>query len=159
MKTRVFLTIALVVVIALISNPTAVYACGNSKNAGVEKIKVGTVPTEKSRANLSAATGENDEAVSEDQATLVTFAVKGMTCNGCEGQVRTALLNQTGVTEVVEISHKADRAVVRYDSDKVKVEELASVVEDAGFTAEVIPAVSTAGNIEKKSGKEKTEEM
>lgn len=61
----------------------------------------------------------------------VAFAVRGMTCEGCENSVRTAVGNLPGVTGV-SASHSAQQIDVDFvgdpDDDAVR-----RAVEDAGF--------------------------
>ncbi len=47
--------------------------------------------------------------VSSPDETLVTYTVKGMTCEGCEGHIREELGKLPNVTQVVA-SHKAEKA-------------------------------------------------
>ena len=65
-----------------------------------------------------------------------TLAVKGMTCSTCPLTVKLALGKQPGVSEV-SVDYKAQSASVKFDPEKVKAEQLAAVVTEAGFPATV----------------------
>ncbi|UCD95198.1 MAG: heavy-metal-associated domain-containing protein [Candidatus Zixiibacteriota bacterium] len=99
-------------------------------------------------------------ASQEDNVAMVTLAVKGMTCGGCEGQVRQALSAQKGVAEVVQVCHKSDVAVLKYDPNVVGPSEMVSVVNKAGYEAEIKPAVNEmSGEEMKKVSEKKSVEM
>jgi len=119
----------MVAVLGLTFIPVPTFACGGEKNMGTNMGKV-TTTTASSVAKIDANT------------SLVTFTVNGMTCGSCEDKVREALKSQTGVKEVVEVSHKNGTAVVKYDPAEADPAKLASVVTKTGFKAEVTQAVS-----------------
>jgi len=79
----------------------------------------------------------------ENFAQFATFTVKGMTCGGCENDVKTALINQKGITEVVKVCHKSDEAIVKYDPEMIKATTIASTIKEVGYETEFIPAVAT----------------
>ena len=62
----------------------------------------------------------------------VDLSVKGMTCNACVARLETALNRQSGV-ESASVSLPIERAVVRFESNRVGVEDIAGVVRRAGF--------------------------
>ncbi len=97
---------------------------------------------------VKTAEGEKVEeadkaAKADDGLTLVKFNVKGMTCGGCEAHVSKTLKACDGVTEVVEVSHKDNLAVVIYDPNKIETDKLVSSITKLGYEAEVQPAVAT----------------
>jgi cation transport ATPase len=64
--------------------------------------------------------------------SAITLDIGGMHCESCVGRVETALLRLSGVTEAtVDIAeHKAN---VRYNSAKVKIDDLKTSVEAEGY--------------------------
>ncbi|MBL8767215.1 MAG: heavy-metal-associated domain-containing protein [Planctomycetes bacterium] len=70
-------------------------------------------------------------------AEVVTLAIEGMTCGGCEGTVRGLLEAAAGVVRVDAVNHETKRAtlVVKKGTDKAA---LCAVVKD-GYTATVAP--------------------
>jgi copper chaperone CopZ len=155
MKRAFIFSIAVVMGFALILSANTSFACGADKSG----VKMGSAGTPKATmagmVDKSKDTMGKDVAEKAHKAALVTFNVKGMTCAGCENQVKTALKNHKGVTEVVKVSHESDKAVVKYDPTKVEAAKLASVVTKIGFEAEVMPA---AAESVKESVKNKVEE-
>ena len=74
---------------------------------------------------------------------LTSMSISGMTCGGCENNVKAAFMKVDGVNEVLEVCHKAGFAVVCTDSKKASNEVLMNAVSAKGFNAEIIPAVAT----------------
>ena len=65
-------------------------------------------------------------------ATTVTYTVDGMHCGGGANKVTAALLKIPGVyTADVDLDKK--KAVVAYDSKKVKPEQIKEAIKSAGF--------------------------
>lgn len=62
----------------------------------------------------------------------VNFVVTGMTCDGCSKKVSTELAKIEGV-EVKGVCFKSGHAVVKYDAEKVKREDVVAAIEKAGF--------------------------
>jgi copper chaperone len=60
-----------------------------------------------------------------------TIAVTGMSCNGCEQNVETALRNLDGVNRV-EADHDADTVDVVLE-DEVSDDEVNAAIEQAGY--------------------------
>lgn len=71
-----------------------------------------------------------------DKTTKTTFSIEGMTCKKCVSKIKSALKEIEGVKKV-KISLKDKQATVKYDKDKVTIEELIKAVEKAGFKAEL----------------------
>ena len=59
------------------------------------------------------------------------LAVEGMACDGCEENVKAALSDVAGVTNV-DVDHTTDSASVEGDPD---VDSLIEAVENAGYLA------------------------
>lgn len=91
---------------------------------------VGLVACSKSEPTTPPAAAE----VPAD-AEVVTLAIEGMTCGGCEGTVRGQLEAATGVVRVDAVDHETKRAtlVVKKGTDRAA---LCAAVKD-GYTASV----------------------
>ncbi|MDP2822163.1 MAG: copper ion binding protein [Sulfuritalea sp.] len=63
-----------------------------------------------------------------------TIKVGGMSCGGCVKSVTGVLTALDGVAKA-EVSLEQAQAVVEFDAAKVTREQLAQVIEDAGFDA------------------------
>ena len=161
-------------VIALMRSAETATACGGASkgtkmgDAGKAKATTATGTTEGKAETADAyiagkmcsADKMMKSASRTDDVVMTTMAVKGMTGGGCEGQVRQALSTQKGVDEVVQVCHKSDVAVVKYDPNVTGPSELVSVVNKAGYKAEIKPAADEMfGDEMKKVSKEKSIEM
>lgn len=65
----------------------------------------------------------------------VTFAVKGMTCNGCVEKVTKTLNNAKGVVSS-KVSLENETAVVEFDKTKISVEEIEKSFKDSPYKVE-----------------------
>lgn len=65
-----------------------------------------------------------------------TLDIKGMTCSTCPLTVKVALKKQPGVSEV-SVDYKAQSALVKFNPEKIKAEQLAGAVTEAGFPTTV----------------------
>lgn len=91
---------------------------------------------------------ETGNANKEDGLMLATFSVKGMTCGGCETGVTKKLTSQDGVSEVIEVSHKSNKAIFKFDPQKVDAEKLVKAVSNMGYKAEILSV--TEESLDKK---------
>jgi len=94
---------------------------------------------------LKACQIKHAESCGEAAAThhLTAMSIKGMTCGGCETSVKTALMAVEGVTNVIDVCHKAGFAVVCVKNDaKFNNESMIKAVSAKGFESDIIPAVS-----------------
>ena len=66
--------------------------------------------------------------------TTSTFAVGGMTCNGCVRSVQNAIRQAPGVSNV-DVSLGDKRATVEYDPAACSPAQIVAVIEGAGFEA------------------------
>lgn len=110
---NVFFTRILVIIFIV----TAIWSCGG--NSG------------------SHETSEDaSEQVSFDPANLETIEIEvhGMTCNGCERTVQTAVGQLAGVKEV-KASHTDSTATVTFDKTKTSFAEMKSAINDKGYNA------------------------
>ncbi len=76
------------------------------------------------------------EQVSFDPANLETIEIEvhGMTCNGCERTVQTAVGQLAGVKEV-KASHTDSTALVTFDKTKTSFAEMKSAINGKGYNA------------------------
>lgn len=74
--------------------------------------------------------------VSADWASAdkLVLNIKGMTCGGCEGKVKSALIKCAGVADA-QVSRKDGKAVVNVKDGKADVKELIKAIEDLGLSA------------------------
>ena len=72
------------------------------------------------------------ELISED-LTEIVFQVEGMTCTGCESLIQRRLGELKGVAGVVA-NHLEKTTMVKFDPAHVSPDEIARVIEDAGYT-------------------------
>lgn len=61
-----------------------------------------------------------------------TITVTGMSCDGCEANVESAL-NELGL-DVIDVDHTADEARIEGDADPTAIR---SAIEDAGYEASI----------------------
>lgn len=62
----------------------------------------------------------------------VEFEVVGMHCTGCSTRLEKVLNNLDGVN-FAKVDFEDKRAVVEYDSDKIRMVEIKEAILDAGF--------------------------
>ena len=69
---------------------------------------------------------------SKEKGEEVTLGIEGMSCQHCVGKVEKGLREMDGVLSAdVDLAKK--QAKVRFNPDKVKVDDLAKIVSDVGF--------------------------
>ncbi|MHA1166860.1 MAG: copper ion binding protein, partial [Candidatus Hodarchaeales archaeon] len=71
----------------------------------------------------------------------VTFSIGGMTCANCVSTIEKALTNTAGVTEA-SVNLTTERATVKFNPDKVTVDNLVKAVEKSGYRAVVYDSQS-----------------
>ncbi|WP_025322428.1 heavy-metal-associated domain-containing protein [Deferrisoma camini] len=81
-----------------------------------------------------AFAGFPDEAPAAAATDRVLFAVEGLSCGSCEGQVVKALQAQPGV-RAVGVDLRAGRVVVEYEPAVVDAKRLADAVTRIGYPA------------------------
>ena len=86
-------------------------------------------------ASLAAALLASGPLYAGEQT--VKLMVKGMTCVSCPYQVHAALKEVDGVIKA-DVSLETRLAVVTYDDNKTKVEDLTEATAFAGFPSEVV---------------------
>ncbi|KJZ77516.1 hypothetical protein HIM_03240 [Hirsutella minnesotensis 3608] len=95
-----------------------------------------------------AANHQFDHAESDRKnpaLVTTTVAVEGMTCGACTSAVEGGFKDVPGVKHF-SISLLSERAVIEHDPDLLTPEQIAEIIEDRGFGAEIIDtAKSSAG--------------
>jgi Copper chaperone len=64
----------------------------------------------------------------------VTLNIKGMTCAGCEGKVKSALSACKGVSDV-KVNYKDGKAELHLEDGKASVDDLIKALKHVGFKA------------------------
>jgi copper chaperone len=94
-------------------------------------------------AKLGISAEECADLCKSGSLTMVNMSVKGMTCGGCESDVKTALQAVPGVVNVSKVCYKSGSASVYLDTRKGKSDAVVSAVTNKGYQVEIIPAVAT----------------
>jgi copper chaperone CopZ len=147
MKRMLSLTLALVALVAFVTAPAVSVAgsCG-SKSSDLHQMSAKGQCTPEHAAACAAKLGispeECQKLCASGEYTHVNMSIKGMTCTGCENTITTCLQALPGVVKVGVVSYKDGTAFVLVDPKKVTNEDLVTAINDKGYKAEVIPAVS-----------------
>ena len=70
--------------------------------------------------------------VSDSNINKVEYAIKGMSCSGCEVHIESAVNKLDGIIEV-KASHEKGNTIVTYDKTKVTSKEIKDVVKKTGY--------------------------
>ena len=150
MKKNLILTVVVVFAFMAMTNfALAGPGCGGDKTkastTGCAKtcaVPCGTKVDDKANTDgsLINATANCDY---KGKCETASFNISGMTCGGCESSITTALMKQEGVIKVVSIDHKSGQATVCFDPTKVESANLAKLVTQKGYKAEVMAALAT----------------
>jgi copper chaperone CopZ len=142
--------IAALAILAVVSMPAyAGPGCGKGDKPACSAIGFKAACGDADKGVCMTKYGMTEEDCKEVCTTLAgncdfaEISIKGMTCNGCETILTTALEKVPGVAKVVMISYKDGKAVVAVDRKKAKDDFLVKAVADNGYKAEIIPAVAT----------------
>ena len=73
-----------------------------------------------------------ENKVSFDKFSTLTLTISGMHCQSCVGRVETALLRLAGVAEAT-VDLAEQKANIRYNSAKVRIDDLRASVEAEGY--------------------------
>lgn len=168
MRKAIFFGFAVILGLILVGTQTNVMACGGDKSGA----KMGSTSDVKATMAGAKTVGDTQCAAKTDEVKMTAkdadnmeypvkfataeFSIKGMTCAGCENQVKTALMNHEGVNDVAEVSHVSEHAVVKYDPAKVNPTELASTITKLGYKSEYMQAST---EMVKESAKQAVEEV
>jgi Cu+-exporting ATPase len=105
-----------------------------SVNLATETARVEYEPDRTSPDELAEAVRAAGYDVRTPEARL-TLAVSGMSCQACVQKITKSLRGLEGVSQA-NVSLSSDSATVRYDPDRVTLDDLITAVEDAGYGAE-----------------------
>lgn len=64
---------------------------------------------------------------------MIIMKIKDMHCDGCAGNIKTALESLDGVTEV-SVSFEDKKATVKFNDEKISQEKLKKVIAETGYT-------------------------
>lgn len=120
---RTLLGLGTLAVLALIVSP---WLIAPSPSAATQRARAAT-ETEQSMASGASSTPASFQQVVLD--------VEGMTCAACPKTVKTALEGVDGVYSA-ETTYKPPEAVVRFDPEKVSVEDLTTATKNAGYPSQ-----------------------
>ena len=98
-------------------------------------------------AKLGISVEECEDLCKSGSLTMVNMSVKGMTCGGCESDVKTALKAVPGVVNVSKVCYKSGSASVYLDTRKGKSDAVVSAVANKGYQVDIIPAVATTTTV------------
>ncbi|KAI6783124.1 heavy metal translocating P-type ATPase [Emericellopsis cladophorae] len=93
--------------------------------------------------NPLAPTNDKGPAEPVDDIATTTVAIEGMTCGACTSAVEGGFTGVDGVLRF-NISLLAERAVITHDVSKITAAQIAEIIEDRGFDAEVVSSPSDA---------------
>lgn len=79
----------------------------------------------------------------DDDFLTTTVAIEGMTCGACTSAVEGGFKDIPGLKSF-SISLLAERAVIEHDPDLLTAEQIAEIIEDRGFDAEIIESSKSA---------------
>ncbi|OJD25974.1 hypothetical protein ACJ73_02659 [Blastomyces percursus] len=107
------------------------------------EILASDMPREIPQAEEDYEGGNNllDYSPSTPSVSTTTLKVGGMTCGACTSAVEGGLAGKPGVSSVT-VSLLSERAVVEHDVSVISPEQIAEIVEDRGFDAEVLESVT-----------------
>jgi copper chaperone CopZ len=154
MKRTLYLTLALVALVAFLTAPTVSQAgsCDSKSDKSHQMSAKGQCTPEHAAAcaaKLGLSLEECQKLCASGEYTHVNMSIKGMTCGSCESKITTCLQALPGVVKVGVVSYKDGSAFVMIDPKKVNNEDLVKAISDNGYQAEVIPAVSvTQSNVQ-----------
>lgn len=92
------------------------FSCNSASNQGIEK-------------------SDKTSETSVTAIKTIQLNVSGMTCEGCENSVETALTKLEGV-KTAEASYVKKIASISYDSTKVSADLLTQTINDLGYHVE-----------------------
>jgi len=82
----------------------------------------------------TAGDAAKTEAIAPENLQVIEIAVNGMTCQGCERTVQTAVGNLPGVQEV-KASHLDSTAIVTFDKTIVTFGQMQTAINEKGYEA------------------------
>lgn len=92
-------------------------------------------------SDLASPIASRHASISLEPATLsTTIAIEGMTCGACTSAVEGGFKDVAGVKNF-NISLLSERAVIEHDPNVLSAEQIAEIIEDRGFGAEIVDSV------------------
>jgi len=67
----------------------------------------------------------------------IKLKVDGMTCGGCSSRAEKLLIATDGI-ESVSVSHTENSATITFEPEKVSLDKVIDVIENAGFEVAII---------------------
>lgn len=83
---------------------------------------------------LLSITLSDDVLSAESSVKEVILKVGGMTCASCPAMIKTALKKLDGIVSA-DVSFKEAKATVKYQEEKITVEQMIKVIEGIGMKA------------------------
>jgi copper ion binding protein len=81
---------------------------------------------------------EGTQLISSDtEIKTVSFTCKEISCNGCKRHISEAVIALDGIKSV-DVSIEKKTVTVKFDDSKTSVEMIKQVIEEAGYSAEII---------------------
>lgn len=65
----------------------------------------------------------------------IKLKIEGMHCTGCSSRLEKVLNNLEGV-ENAKVSFEEKQAIIKYEEEKITLEDIKENIEDAGFKGE-----------------------
>ncbi|KAJ5722206.1 Copper-transporting ATPase [Penicillium malachiteum] len=95
-------------------------------------------------ATSTTAPATNSQNAPTIRISTTTLAIEGMTCGACTSAVESGLNGVAGI-ELVNVSLLSERAVVEHEADVITPDQIAELIEDRGFGAQVLDTKAAAG--------------
>ena len=70
--------------------------------------------------------------IKKENVLKAVINVKGMTCEGCESSIQTAVSKMSGVVNV-KASHVDENTVIEYDKTQTSAQEIEKVISSIGY--------------------------
>ena len=88
-----------------------------------------------SYAHVFFPKSESHAIVSQtSEVQKIEFTIEGMTCTGCELEVKTEINKLKGIVEVI-VSYEKGNAIVKFDNKQTTIEEITTAINATGYKA------------------------
>ncbi|QDS70718.1 hypothetical protein FKW77_002750 [Venturia effusa] len=105
------------------------------EDAGFEASVVDTKTMEPERRHNSRR-----KSISKRNVLTTTVAIGGMTCGACTSAVEEGFRDLDGLVQF-SISLLAERAIIVHNPEKISTAQIAEIIEDRGFDAQIVSSV------------------
>jgi copper chaperone len=85
------------------------------------------------QANKPQSSDKNTVSIAPENLQSIEISVYGMSCEGCERTIQTAIGELTGIQEV-KASHLDSTVIVKFDKTEVTFDKMKTVITDKGYT-------------------------